>query len=214
MWIIGVVFVPAILAYLAAFVSGFIALAGLLWAPFGALICARTARNKGLPVGRYAVAGAVFSVLYFFPWLYLSSRMNDRYLENSLIRWAYFVLYVMFWLFGVIVFGLFMLAFDFPSEESIALSNAVRSPGDPEIEVWEGPNPTIVRYVIIAQVVVNSVLWIVSLLKLREADKYSEPPHDWAPIMPHSAYILPFAYTLVGSVAMFATAWLGVGLWR
>ncbi len=152
MWIIGVAMFIALLSFVAAASSWFLVLAGLLWAPFGALICGRSARSRGLSVRRYAAVGAVFSVLYFFPWLHLALRMHSWYLLPSLIWWAYFVLYVIFWLIGVIGFGLFMLSIADNPANTLALYNAVKS-----------PDPTLVRRITIAQLVVNSVLWIVSL---------------------------------------------------
>ena len=132
--------------------------------------------------------------------------MHNFYLLPSLIRWAYFVLYVIFWLIGVMGFGLFMLSIADNPVNPLAPYSAVNS-----------PDPTLVRRVITAQLVVNSVLWIVSLRKLwrmNRRDSYFPPTYDWDPLLPHSTYILPFVYALAGSALMFATAWLGVGIWR
>ena len=51
-------------------------LVGLVWAPFGALICRRIARSRGFNPRRYAIAGAVYPVLFFVPWVYLVMRMR------------------------------------------------------------------------------------------------------------------------------------------
>ena len=37
---------------------------GLLWAPFAALFCARVARSRGLVTRRYALADAIYSILF------------------------------------------------------------------------------------------------------------------------------------------------------
>ena len=220
MGLVGVALSAVFFPLTASVLSGYVALAGLIWAPFGALISARAAHKRGLPVRRYAVAGAALSVLYFAPWLHLVMRMHDRHLPRFVIWCAYFILYVSFWLFGVIGLGLFILTFAFAdtSADTIALYDAVRSPGDPELEVWQGPNPTLlVRGIIIAQLVLNAILWVVSLRKLRRMDRhdqYFHPTYDLDPLLPHSAYILPFVYALAGSALMFATAWFGVGIWR
>ena len=70
-----------------------IALFGLLWAPFGALACAWTAKSKGMPATRYAVRGLVYSLLLFFPWVYLMMRMSGRCIPASCIVVGYVALY-------------------------------------------------------------------------------------------------------------------------
>ena len=70
---------------------------GLLWAPFGALICARMARSRGLNRRRYAAAGAVYSVLFFWPWVYLVARMANRAVPAYLVRGAYATVYFLIW---------------------------------------------------------------------------------------------------------------------
>ena len=66
----------------------------IIWAPFGSLICAVRARSLGLPVARFALAGAVYSLAMFLPWIYLMRRMNGGRLSGGLINIAYIVLYV------------------------------------------------------------------------------------------------------------------------
>lgn len=70
-----------------------IALFGLLWAPFGALACAWTAKSKGMPATRYAVRGLVYSLLLFFPWVYFMMRMSGRRIPASCIVVGYIALY-------------------------------------------------------------------------------------------------------------------------
>jgi multisubunit Na+/H+ antiporter MnhG subunit len=77
----------------------------LLWAPLGAHICARIARNRGLPVKRYAVAGATYSILFFFPWLYLIMLMHNKTVWKPAIWAAYVILYAG-WLLGPIALTL------------------------------------------------------------------------------------------------------------
>ena len=205
MWIVGVAMVIVLLSFVAAFFSWLLALAGLLWAPFGALICGRAARKSGLSIRRYAAVGAVLSVLYFFPWLHLALRMNNWYLLPRFIWWAYFVLYVIFWLIGVMGFGLWMLS---AADTSAALDRFAGV---------GSTDPTLIKRIITAQLVVNAVLWIVTLIRLWRMNRHDSnylPTSDWDPLLPHSTYILPFACAWVGSVAMFATASLGVGIWR
>ena len=62
---------------------------GLPWTPFAALICAMSARKKGLDVRRHAIAGAVCSALMFLPWVYLIFRMNGIKIPDALVRLFY-----------------------------------------------------------------------------------------------------------------------------
>ncbi len=71
-----------------------VAVFGLFWAPFGALVCARIAKPKGLPVARYTIKGLVYSMLLFFPWVYLVIRMSGRHLPASCTSAGYIALYV------------------------------------------------------------------------------------------------------------------------
>lgn len=90
-----------------------LAAVGVLWAPVGALICLLTARFKNLPPGSYAVAGAKYSSLLFFPWFYLLMRMLTN---NSLPMmvpfsgyliiyavWGFYIISCAFLFFGSIV---------------------------------------------------------------------------------------------------------------
>ena len=65
------------------------ALASMVWAPFGALICALIAWRRGLS----PVAGAVYSALFFLPWVYLAARMLGRAVPKPLAVLPYVVLY-------------------------------------------------------------------------------------------------------------------------
>lgn len=66
---------------------------GLVWAPFGALICRRIARSRGFNPRRYAIAGAVYPVLFFLPWVYLVMRMRGRSVSVVVVRNIYILLY-------------------------------------------------------------------------------------------------------------------------
>ena len=66
---------------------------GLLWAPLGAHICARIAHNRGLPVKRYAVAGAAYSILFFFPWVCFVMQMRNKTVWKPAIWAAYALTY-------------------------------------------------------------------------------------------------------------------------
>ena len=76
-----------------------VAVLGLVWMPCAALICALTARSRGLSVTRYAIAGAVYSILLSLPWIYLWFRMRNRPLPFFIIVAGYVFLYVT-WIFA------------------------------------------------------------------------------------------------------------------
>lgn len=100
--LLAAVFLPGLM-----FVAiGMAGVASILWAPFGALICALIARSRGLSPWRCAVAGAVCSTLFFLPWVYLTARISRRDIPIPLITLAYVVLYAA-WL-----QGLFQLSYD------------------------------------------------------------------------------------------------------
>ena len=66
---------------------------GLLWAPFAALVCSRAARARGLETRRYALAGAIYSILFFWPWVYLILRMYNKHIPGCIIRIVYILTY-------------------------------------------------------------------------------------------------------------------------
>ena len=82
-----------------------VAVFGLFWAPFGALVCARIAKPKGLPVARYAIKGLVYSMLLFFPWAYFAIRMSGRQIPTSCIVAGYIALYCCW--FAILFIGYF-----------------------------------------------------------------------------------------------------------
>ena len=66
---------------------------GVLWAPFAAVLCFNKAEAIGLPSIRYALMGALYSVLFLMPLIYLSARMDGKRVPRGLVILAYFVLY-------------------------------------------------------------------------------------------------------------------------
>ena len=81
----------------------FVAVLGLVWSPFAALITRRLALRRGLDGGRYALAGAAYSVFLMFPWLLLVITMIRVRLPRSVVLWSYVLLYLV-WLVGPIIF--------------------------------------------------------------------------------------------------------------
>ena len=76
---------------------------GLLWSPVAAYTCARVARSKGVDARRYAIAGAIYSILLFLPWIYLWSKLRNKPLRGITVAIGYVLLYAL-WLIGPISF--------------------------------------------------------------------------------------------------------------
>ena len=87
-------FFPFLFAWLATIVTFLLAALCIAWSPFAALTCARIARRNGLNARRYAMLGAMYSVLLFLPWLYLTLRMRGKPVFRDSIKSAYSVVYV------------------------------------------------------------------------------------------------------------------------
>lgn len=85
-------------------------LTGLICAPFAATICALTARHRGLNTRLYAVAGAIYSVLFILPFIYLILRTYGWQTKRNIVQIAYGVLHVYVWLAGVIVYDLWVMS--------------------------------------------------------------------------------------------------------
>ena len=92
----GPLSVTVVLAFL-------VALPGLAWSPFAALIAWRLARRRGLSGGRYALVGAAYSVFLLVPWLYLAVSLLGRRPPGFVVQLIYRLLYFA-WLVGPIVF--------------------------------------------------------------------------------------------------------------
>ena len=70
----------------------FLAIVGLVWTPFGTLICAFVAHFRGLKGEPYATAAAKSSILLLLPWVYLVIRLS---FARSLSRFAVMPVYVL-----------------------------------------------------------------------------------------------------------------------
>ena len=75
-----------------------LSICGLVLSPFAAIRMFRMAGDRELDPTRYAILGAVYSILFVFPWLYLSATVRGR---SFPISGVLFVLYVA-WLIGPI----------------------------------------------------------------------------------------------------------------
>ena len=142
---------------------------GLLWAPFATMICARTARARGLDSRRYAIAGAVYSVLFLLPSIFLIARIHNKSTPGCLTRSAYVLIYGWLWPVSTLSYYIFTLALPEP--------------------FW---------IVSVSLLLLNVLTWFISLIKLivwhrRQARVLSEESDD---VLPNRVYIMPFAYVL------------------
>ena len=160
----------------AVFLTAGLAVTGPLWMPFASLICARVAHRKGLSAGRYALAGAVYSLLLFWPWVYLVARMNDKRVPRFFIGLFYFFVYVA-WLLGSIwLFG--------------GATSYQYDLGIPHAQL---------TYAVGALTLISVVTWFMSLTKLlRVNDRESAKANStWAATLPHWEYLMPIVYMML-----------------
>ncbi len=85
-------------------------LVGTLWSPIAALICGIAARRRGLPALKYAAMGAGYSIMFFFPSVYLTLRMFDRSVPRRVAIIGY-ILHYAIW-FGFISLIYISLVFE------------------------------------------------------------------------------------------------------
>lgn len=154
--------------------------AAAVWAPFGALVCSLIAWRRGLSPYRYAVAGAVYSALFFLPWVYLAARMLGWVVPKPLAALPYVVLYAA-WLQGPAQFNYELWAYE----------EAYRS-------AW--------RFAWLA----NMLTMIVSLLLMTPIEKINPLYRrarrcgTMRDALPNPVYLLPFALLWGWTVALFA----------
>ena len=170
---------------------------GVIWIPFGGTICAWTANKKQLPVLKFAIAGALFSLFMLLPWFYLITRMKGKNLPHSAIKSSYMLIYII-WLFGPILFYSWILI------GSIDL--------DP---IDEFRDETFRAGITSAFMTVTGMsLWITSIVRLRIVNKQASPSHD---ILPRMEYVAPFAFLLGYSASILSTisdlGWVFIPVW-
>ena len=154
---------------------------GWIWAPFAALVCGHVARARGLEARKFAAVGALYSTLFFWPWVYLVLRMHGRTVPTPMIRGAYIVLYAVIWPATVLAF--------FPA-------------------AWVLPHPFWVVSPLL--MLVNAVTWFISRRKLsswhqRRIRMQGDPAGD---VLPNRAYIMPFVHAFAWVLVAIVLWWL------
>ena len=80
--------------FVSFFLLPLIAVLGLMWSPIAAAISWWLARNRGFNGVGYAFAGAIYSVLFLGPWLYLTMRLVGITPPRWMIGFSYILLYL------------------------------------------------------------------------------------------------------------------------
>ena len=166
---------------------------GLPWAPFAAWICARSARKKGLDVRRHAVAGALYSALMFWPWVYFILRMNGRDVPAVLIRLFYIYVFAA-WILGAVFWMLILAIASHPGTDTL----------------YEFSNPwVILSYMEYALVLANVIAWFVSLRMLRNRRRRAAGSENRSDAMICREYLTPPAFAIVSvAITAFCAFWL------
>ena len=196
-------FVPPMLAVPALFL---LIPLGIVWAPFGAAICGKIARKRGLDLDldlgdEYIKAGLSSSFWLFAPWIYLVSRMRGKPLPHTLVIAAYCALFLL-WMFGTWVpsFGLSWLFF--------RGDDRVWGPFDKLGEKYELSSAILTSTIAIAVPIIALILWAVSLRQAyrlyRNYRRGAVSASQSASIEP--VYLRPFKYAM----ATFVLTWVAV----
>ena len=159
---------------------------GAIWAPFAALICVLIARSRGFSPYRYAVAGMVYSVLFFLPWVYLVTRMCRRSVSIMLIRLVYVLVYGV-WLLGSILLT-FMDAIVF-SDTTITTFGDINQQNEATALFISLPFNVLT---LIASLIL--LLYKSSRSPFYHRDRPGESPLD---VLPDPVFVLPFVYLLI-----------------
>ena len=189
-------FVSFIVLVLASLVLG----ACILAAPVTAVVCGVVARLRGLAVWRYALAGGLYSMMFFLPVVYLAHEMYDRKTDPYFVKVGLAAAYVTWFTAAVVGPFYFIVAFG-------------ESPADSPLEQYAGAY----RFLpwLSAGTLIASILWIVIDRKLREPDN----PYDPVPeetTLTRVMYLAPFAlagfWVFLTSFGMFGLEIVGLRL--
>ena len=167
---------------------------GVLFVPLAVVLCAWTAHRRGMSVWHYAIAGAVCSILFFLPWIYLIFRMRGKSVSATLVRAGYIFLYSI-WLFVSTGIAVSSLITGFSAPAGIFETT-------PEAEAA-------VTNILWIFTFVSAVLWLASLVSLarkhgtarKKLRKESNGVETTASLIP-AAYLQPFALALVNFVLL------------
>ncbi len=170
---------------------------GLLWMPFGALICSQTARVRSLPDDGYGATGAGYSALMLLPWVYLVVRMLGRRVPRPVIWAGYSYIYAC-WLALIAGYVTYIFTEMIPYNNYLrARSGGLAAGSEGDVALW---------YIATA---VNIFTLALSVRVLRRAHtkariKLGDEPRE---LLPGGVYVYPFAWP-IGWGAMFMILWV------
>ena len=182
--------------------------AGILWSPFAALICATMARRLDLPPGRYARAAWSYSAQFLIPWTYLSATLHGNPTNRQTSRIDYILIYTLWAVVSLGYIGVFAGAFLHPDGEHGPFGDLAQS--------GTGRMSTHIAAILIDFVPIPTNVFLFQktlrdLLRKRREDRWNaqklQNPPNYA--LPHKAYTRPFSMTLLGSV-LICLSWLTV----
>jgi hypothetical protein len=162
------------------FIFGFIF--GFIWSPFAALSSGIIAHRRGRGFLRYAAIGSLFSLLFFFPWVYLTIRMFSKNLPNLLIRICYALVFLV-WAGLILGYIAFVLS-------GSAYVNTIL--------LWG------------FGIIINIALWVYSLRRIRAAQRErqgSGSAYNQRDIIPSTEYLMPVVFLYL-SVWLFLFFWV------
>lgn len=189
----------------AAFVALF-QIACVIWAPFAALMCAIISHRMGLSIWKYALAGAICSVLMLAPWIFLMQRMRNRRISyDEIVNPIYFGLFTTW---GVLIFGNIVVHITLMGIAKLLpiwLGGGSSYEGEELILYWRLLDVMIVPTVISVPIFIPSLLGFIRRLK----DKNAGMIHASADIFLRPAYLLPFAGTSATTASiMWLNRWV------
>ena len=168
---------------------------GLPWAPFAALICGWAARKKGLDVRRHALAGAFYSALLFWPWVYFILRMNSRSAPSALVRLFYVSVFGV-WMVGGVIMTLFLV---------VVFTSAL------EIHYAPSDTQSLLASMMYAIPLLNFALWVYSMTRfIGRWRRKSQFPEGSAWI--DREYLIPLALAVLSIGLVVAVLVLGTVL--
>ncbi len=165
---------------------------GVPASPVAALYCAIKARQRGWNVGRYALAGAISSALFFWPCVYLIFRINGKKVSLVFVR-LFFILIFFIWMLGPVLSFLLFGTIGFLFER-------------------DSMNGTIVSSMYLFIGIVNLALWIIARKSLPDLPGIYDGPNE--DIIPDRRYVAPLIYAFFGTamagVAMYGRGFFGL----
>lgn len=162
---------------------------GLPMSPIAALTLAVKARRRGLDVRRHAIAGAIASALFFWPWIYLIFRIHDKRVSVFFIR-LFFILFFVVWFLGPVCMFLILGLIGLINDKT-------------ELELYLG------GAIYTSLGVMNLWTLIVAKRKLADLSKIYDNQLDG--IIPDMGYVRPLIYAFI-TISITAVVFLGRSL--